>query len=107
MERNLPYLIQNIPVMPAPQVSLSLPDAVSGTVAATASTRGDWLQVRGQLPAADTDAPVYVVCGGIVYEAFCLEDNGFGICLEHSNLPEYVLCAADGTPVMYQLEISE
>lgn len=107
VERNLPYLIQNIPVMPAPQVSLSLPDAVSGTVAATASTRGDWLQVRGQLPAADTDAPVYVVCGGIVYEAFCLEDNGFGICLEHSNLPEYVLCAADGTPVMYQLEISE
>lgn len=105
VERNLRYLIKNIPVMPAPQVQPTLPDTVSGTLAATSNTRGDYLQIKGQLPSVDADSSVYVVCGTDAYEAFCLEDAGFGINLNADSVPEYVVCTTNGTLTMYQLEI--
>ena len=106
VERNLSYLITNLPVMPAPQVTISLPETVSGTVAATAANRGDWLQVKGQLPAVDANSSVYVVCGTAVYEAFCLEDAGFGVHLDPNLTPSHVVCTTNDTLTMYQLEIS-
>ena len=107
VERNLPYLIQNIPVMPAPQVDLTLPTSVSGTIAVTASTRGDYLQIKGTLPAVDDTSSVYVVCDDIAYEAFCLADSGFGIQLAPESVPQHVVCSVNGTLTMYKLEISK
>lgn len=105
VERNLRYLTKNLPVMPAPQVQLETPAFHSGTVSVSASTRGDWLQVKGQLPKVDVDSAVYVICADAAYEAFCLADNGFGLSLSPDCVPAYVVCYIDGTPTMYQLEI--
>lgn len=107
VERNLRYLITYLPVMPAPQAAIELPDTLSGSVAATAVTRGDWLQVKGQLPAADAGSPIYVVCGDAAYEAFCMEDGGFGLQLDPALTPSHVVCTTGGELTMYQLEISE
>lgn len=107
VERNLDYLITYLPVMPAPQAEVSLPETVSGSIAATVSSRKDLLQVKGHLPAVDADSSVYVVCGTAVYEAFCLEDAGFGLYLESGLTPGYVICTVEGVSTMYQLEISE
>lgn len=107
VERNLRYLVKNLPVMPAPQVQLPLPEADSGSIAVKAAARGDWLQVKGQLPAVDADSPVYVVCDGAVYQAFCLEDAGFGLHLSTENNPEYAVCTTNGKLTMYKLEISK
>ena len=36
-------------------------------------------RVTGTLPEpADPDSPVYVICGNTAYEAFQLQDGGFG-----------------------------
>ena len=106
-ERNLRYLIENLPVMPAPQVTLAVPEALSGSISVTAAKRGDWLQVKGQLPETDEDAPVYVICGNTVYEAFCLGRSGFGLNLAPECVPEYAVCTVDGAPTMFKLEISK
>ena len=107
VERNLRYLTKNLPVMPAPQVALTLPEAVSGSVSVKTTTRGEWLQIKGQLPAADADSPVYIVCDNAVCEAFCLEDAGFGLHLSPESTPEYAACVVDGVLTMYKLEISK
>ena len=107
VERNLRYLTKNLPVMPAPQVSLTIPEAVSGSISVKATTRGDWLQVKGALPALDADTSVYVVCDGTVYEAFCLEETGFGLHLSPESTPQYAVCAVNGELTMYKLENSK
>ena len=107
VERNLRYLTKNLPVMPAPQAQLALPETTDGTVCATASTRGDFLQIKGQLPCIDDTSFIYVVCGNTVYEAFCLTDAGFGLQLPLQSTPEYVVCTVNGELTMYNLEISE
>ena len=106
VERNLRYLIQNRPVMPAPQVQFDLPETISGTISATASTRGDYLQLKGQLPEIDDQSSVYILCDATAYEAFCMNDNGFGIQLAPESNPEYVVCSVNGALTMYKLEIS-
>ena len=80
VERNLRYLVQNLPVMPAPERQLELPEA-SGTTAMTVSQakklQGTVL-VEGVLPeTADADTNVYIVCGNGAYEAFLLENGGY------------------------------
>lgn len=107
VERNLHYLIQNIPVMPAPQVNLELPQTISGSVTATTATRGDFLQLKGQLPEIDAESSIYIICDTTAYEAFSLTDSGFGIHLSPESTPEYVLCTVNGIPTMYTLEISK
>ena len=107
VERNLRYLTKNLPVMPAPQIALTLPEAVSGSISVTAATRGDYLQVKGQLPAADENSPIYVICDGTAYEAFCLDQSGFGLSLSPESTPEYALCTVEGALTMYKIEISK
>ena len=107
VERNLRYLIQNLPVMPAPQVALDLPETVSGTISVTAATRGDYLQLKGQLPELDDLSSIYVICDDAAYEAFCLADAGFGVHLAPECAPEYVVCTLNGNLTMYKLEISK
>lgn len=79
VERNLAYLYTYLPVMPAPERTVSLPEA-AGTISVEVKTvkqPENFLCVQGALPVA-SEAQIYVVCEGGVYEAFCLKDNGFG-----------------------------
>ncbi len=107
VERNLRYLTTNLPVMPAPQAELTLPDSVSGTVTVTAEKRGDWLQVQGQLPEADSDSPVYVVCADGSFEAFCLGEKGFGLNLTPESVLQYAVCTVNGSLVKYEIQSQE
>jgi len=104
VERNLGYLTENLPVMPAPVEAIDLPEQVSGTISATAAKRGDFLQVKGAFPVLDADSPVYVLCGNTAYRAFCLEETGFGLSLPEDALPEYALCYQSGELTMYQIQ---
>lgn len=82
VERNLCYLIQNVPIMEAPARELDVVLTVSGQLYAEVdesarSPEGHSL-VRGTLPQTpDADSLVYVICDGVAYEAFCLENDGF------------------------------
>ena len=82
VERNISYLYTNLPVMPAPQREISALPESSGTAAlqnkSVKSPEG-MFQVTGTLPAqADADAPIYVICNGVAYEAFCQAGGKFG-----------------------------
>lgn len=99
VERNLRYLIANAPVMPAPRRQVTLPGE-SGTVRdVSTETMGNlegMIRLRGTLPETpDTGSPVYVCCGGQVYEAFCMEDNGFAAIVPDGT-PEGVLFQTEG-----------
>lgn len=88
VERNISYLHTNLPVMPAPQRELTLPEA-SGTVqleCKSAKSPEGMFKVTGTLPAEAATA-VYVICDGTAYEAFQMKDGGFGA---------YVPTEADG-----------
>ena len=109
VERNLPYLIQNVPVMPSPARSISQPASVSGTAkmapAENARAGTGYVQYRGTLPVRpDAGSCVYVVCGGTVYEAFCLEADGFAINVAEGNLPQYVIYTIGGVPQMFEIQ---
>lgn len=103
VERNLRYLIANLPVTVSPQRQISLPQTTAGAVSVETTSRGDLQQVTGGLPQLDADSPIYVVCGDAVYEAFCLENNGFGVNLPEGATAQYVLCTANGQAVMYEI----
>ncbi len=88
VERNIAYLYTNLPVMPATQRVLEMPQP-SGTVAVeikeARSPEGTWL-VRGSVAdSIDEDSPVYIVCDAGTYEAFCL-DGGFGAYVPAGNV---------------------
>ena len=88
VERNISYLYTNLPVMPAPQREVTLPEA-SGTVqleCKSVKAPEGMFKVTGTLP-VEPDAAVYVICNGVAYEAFQLKDGGFGA---------YVPTEADG-----------
>lgn len=107
VERNLPQLAMNMPVMPAPEVTVDLPEVSVGRVAVEVSQRKELLQIKGTLPEVDVDSPIYVVCQGVAYEAFCLDKTGFGLSVAAESKPEYVVCKLDGMLIAYEIEISE
>lgn len=79
VERNISYLYTNLPVMPAPQREVTLPE-VSGAVALeckSVKTPENMFKVTGTLP-MEADSIVYVICNGVAYEAFQLANGGFG-----------------------------
>ena len=109
VERNLNYLIQNVPVMPSPVRKLELPDVVSGTVEASkvenARAGSGCAQFAGTLPAKpDAASCVYVVCDGVTYEAFCLENDGFAVNVPEGANPQYVIYNISGVPQMFQIQ---
>ncbi|MCD8344286.1 MAG: hypothetical protein LUC19_07900, partial [Oscillospiraceae bacterium] len=70
VERNLDYLIQNIPMMPAPE--RETPEAAAADVSVSLkATDGDLerhVLYEGTLTAStDTDSPVYILSGGKCY----------------------------------------
>ena len=111
VERNLSYLYTNLPVMPAPETTIVPLAEITGTVTVTAVKRGDWLQVKGQLPSVGPTDSIYVVCdtacGNTAYQAFCLGETGFGLNLAPELTPQYVLCSAENgdTVACYKIEI--
>lgn len=109
VERNLCYLIQNVPVMPSPVRKLELPGEISGTAQAEKNEKAragsGCVQFAGKLPVKpDTASCVYVVCGDIVYEAFCLENDGFAVNVPEGAVPQYVIYNIGGVPQMYEIK---
>ena len=101
VERNIRYLIQNVPVMPAPGRGAEKPEGFtvygSGVSFAaepsedlpgyTLATVSPALTLR-ELPAPDMDSPMYVPASdGNYYEAFLLEDGGVGLYLPEDIQP--------------------
>lgn len=81
VERNLRWLIENIPVMPAPLRSAGEAAASEEAVALTAEASREmpgFVLVRGTLPATPEDE-VYLATPEGWYEAFRLSENGFGL----------------------------
>ena len=108
VERNLRYLIQNVPVMPSPVRNMELPAAHSGSVEIAqvekARAGSGCVQYAGQLQVKpDADACVYVVCDGIVYEAFCLENDGFAVNVPEGTIPQSVIYNIGGVPQMFEI----
>ena len=102
VERNLRYLIQNVPVMPAPErpqgESEVLLDSSAACLMEPSDTLEGYVLVTGSLPAeADKDSPVWVYTGAESYQAFLLEDGGFGLYLPESARPESVVFCSGGT----------
>ena len=103
-----PKLILTVPVRPSPQRNLELPAAVSGSVQAAqvekARAGSGNIQFAGKLTVKpDADACVYVSCGSAVYEAFCMEDDGFAVNVPEGTTPESVIYNVGGVPQMFQI----
>ena len=50
-----------------------------------------------------TEGGLYLICGDTAYEAFCLENGGFGAYLFPDAQPEYALCFINGAATLYTL----
>ena len=72
--------------------------------AENARTAAGCVQYAGTLPVKpDADACVYVVCGGAVYEAFCLENDGFALNVPEGATPSSVIYNVGGVPQMFEI----
>ena len=105
VERNLRYLVANLPVMPAPERQQTLPADISGvTTYTTAKGPEGYTQVKGELPATpDNDSRVYIVCGEKTYEAFLTEHNSYGGYIPTEATAEKILFTQNGQAVLYEI----
>lgn len=90
VERNLRWLIENIPVMPAPLRSAEETEPPEETVQLTAEASREmpgFVLVWGTLPAAPEEG-VYLAAPEGWYEAFRLSENGFGLYVPEAVLVE-------------------
>ena len=95
--------------MPSPVRKIELPAAVSGTARIEknekARTGSGLVQFTGFLPAMpDANACVYVICDGIVYEAFCMEKDGFAVNVPADAQPQFIIYNIGGVPQMYEIQ---
>ena len=76
VERNIDYLISNVPVMPAPERSVPAGELVSMELTRTegGSAPEGCVLVEGSLD--ETAAGAYIICGSTAYESF-LTESGF------------------------------
>lgn len=108
VERNLDYLITYIPVMESPVREITAVEETVGTAEAALQEKAKapegLKQWRGTLPAPpDAGSAIYVSCGGTVYEAFCLKDNGFAVYLPEGKQPSAVAAMYNGQMLAYEL----
>ncbi len=99
VERNIGNLLKNLPNMPAPLRPAAAEAGGTGAVQGTAQpcdALPGYVTVTGSLPEdAAGEGPVYLAGAEGWYEAFLLEDGGFGL-----HVPETVL-AQDGLKAIY------
>lgn len=95
VERNLRYLITNIPVMPAPERLLELP-VPSGSISLVRSSAGALTLWEGQIK-ADAASPVYFVTEDTAYRAFLTENDGISAMLPEGSPVTHVAYYANGT----------
>ena len=93
VERNLVYLIQNVPVMPAPERPLPGQAQPSGEAALTCRRDGRMPQgcmlVQGK-PPEGAEGRVYLSAGDRCWEAFQLEEGGFAAYIPADAVPETI-----------------
>lgn len=92
VERNLSYLLRNVPVMTSPQENLELPEP-AGTMTMEAkpnakAPEGCVLWTGVAAPDVDADSAVYVRGETGTYRAFLTENNGFAVYLPEATVPE-------------------
>ena len=98
VERNLSRLQQNLPVMPAPEESMELPEEILGEVSCSMQEDRNLLRTEGELPEVpDEDSPVWLICSGRIYREFCLEENRYGAYLPETDLPDGLLFRKNGS----------
>ena len=107
VERNIVYLIQNVPVMEAPVRELDVILPVSGKADAAVDTSArspeNHRLLRGTLhEQPDADSCVYVICDGVAYEAFCLENNGFAAHVPGE--PTHIVYSIAGQLQMFEIQ---
>ncbi len=108
VERNLRYLVRNVPVMPAPRRQAVESARGEGYVPLAREAAEDlpgFALLSGTLPAPPDDrSPVLVnTADGGCYEAFLLEDGGFGLYLPEEAEPENAVFYRGGQAVRLPL----
>lgn len=108
VERNLGYLIENVPTMPAPIRTFSAPkqtpEAETVILKWDTNSAEDYTLVHGALPGAfDALSPVYIMCGERVYEAFTLKAGGFAAWIPKEEPPEAVIASVNGSLVTFDV----
>lgn len=100
VERNLNYLLRNVPVMTNQQEDVALPKP-SGTVIMeekpnSKAPEGFVLWTGVTASDADADSAVYVQAETGIYRAFLTENNGFAVYLPEDTVPESAAWYAGG-----------
>jgi len=104
VERNLRYLITNVPIMESPVRQIALPENVSGYVSVKATNSKapqGYVQLQGQL---ETDGKIYVICGGEAYEAFVLNDDKFAVNVPVEAQPETVVYTSGNSLIKLSIQ---
>ena len=103
VERNLRWLLENVPVMPAPlRADMEAAQALDASVALTAEAAQalpGYVLVQGTLPVTPDDGSLlYLRTAEGCYEAFRLETDGFGLYVPESVLTEAssLVCTVTG-----------
>lgn len=106
VERNLSYLIKNPPLMPSPVCDVTSSANIAGTAVFQSSDKRvpeGTVKITGTLPIpADTESSIYVICGGVAYEAFCLDENGYCAYVPADTQPEKLVFTNGGIPRTYE-----
>ena len=114
VERNLDWLIRNVPVMAAPQRKVELTNAVFSDqiVHADAKTdsKHDLVYVSGELVFPYDGGAVYLCAGEASYEAFVTESNGkwffhAHLAPEQSEGLDYLCVETDSALMCYSLQM--
>ncbi len=99
VERNLRYLVANVPKMPAPVRDLTLPTASGQAETPSYNANGapeGLTLVRGVLPEGAAPGAAYLICGGKAYQVFRLENGGYGAYVPAEEPATAVACTLDG-----------
>lgn len=108
VERNLRYLIRNLPIMPAPEAAAEwLPGTGSAAVtAAAAQELPGYRRWEGTAPNADPQSPVCLLAGGKLYECFLLEGERFAAYLPESSTVTDIVYTIQGQTTAFSAELA-
>lgn len=107
VERNLEYLLRNVPIMECPREELKLPESFDTAAMEEKSQQkapeGFVLWSGTANAEIDEESPVYICADTGVYRAFLMENNGFAVYLPAGTAPESVAWYAGGMLKNYTL----